>query len=59
MYTFIRYRYILHQGYISSRSVSQASSTMVGTGEKDVIWHFESKCDEYCIFLCEVFICFA
>ena len=67
MYVYIRYTYIyiyirdtsiLYQGYISSRNASKASSTMDGTGEKHVIWHFESKYDKYCIFLCEVFLFF-
>ena len=37
---------------------SKASSTTVGTGKKDEIWHFESKYDEYCIFTWEVFLFF-
>ena len=50
-----RYTDILHQGYISSKMASKASSATVGTGEKDVICHFESKYDEYCIFIWEIF----
>ena len=54
-----RYTDILHQGYISSKMASKASSVTVGTGEKDVICHFESKYDEYCIFIWEVFLFFS
>ena len=31
---------------------------MVGTREKDVIWHFDIKYDKYFIFLCKVFLFF-
>ena len=54
-----RYTDILHQGYISSRMASKASSATVGTGEEDVICHFESKYDEYCILIWEVFSFFS
>ena len=37
---------------------SKASSATVGTGEEDVICHFESKYDEYCILIWEVFLFF-
>ena len=34
------------------------SSTMVGTEEKGVIWHFGIKYDKYFIFLCKFFLFF-